>query len=262
MRSFVIILAALGLAGCGTAVPDSGAGVGFQDYNAYDAPAPLTPAPVAGFTPGGALAAIDKAEGKNTDTALTPTNVPLSAQAASSPYAAPAAQPYGQPQGAVIGGGERARGNAPAGIAETTSEMANVPGSSANVGTVSDEQDFQAVTKRETIESDKARIERNRAQYQVDQPTALPQRSGSDAPNIVQFAISTNHPKGTQMYKRGGLRLNSYNAACGKFPSPDLAQEAFLAAGGPDRDRKGLDPDGDGYACAWDPTPFRAAVQN
>lgn len=262
MRSAVMILAALGLAGCGTAVPDSGAGVGFQDYDAYNAPAPSAATPPAGFTPGGALAAIDKAEGKNTDTALTPTNQPLSAQAASSPYAAPAAQPYGQPQGAVIGGTERPRGNAPAGIAETTSEMANVPGSSANVGTVSDEQDFQAVTKRETIESDKARIERNRAQYHVDQPTALPQRSGSDAPNIVQFAISTNHPKGTQMYKRGGLRLNSYNAACGKFPSPDLAQEAFLAAGGPDRDRKGLDPDGDGYACAWDPTPFRAAVQN
>ena len=265
MRSAVMILAALGLAGCGTAVPDSGAGVGFQDYNAYTAPVAAAPSsgftPGAGFTPGGALAAIDKAEGKTTDTALTPTNVPLSAQAASSPYAAPAAQPYGQTQGAVIGGADRPRGNAPAGIAETTSEMANIPGSAANTG-VSDEQDFQAVSARETIQSDKARIERNRAQYQVDQPTALPQRSGSDAPNIVQFAISTNHPKGTQMYKRGGLRLNSYNAACGKFPSPDLAQEAFLAAGGPDRDRKGLDPDGDGYACAWDPTPFRAAVQN
>ena len=259
MRSFVI-LAALGLAGCGTAVPDSGAGVGFQDYDTYNAPAPATaPAASAGFSTGGALAAIDKAEGKNTDTALTPTNQPLSAQAANSPYAQPQ-------QGAVIGGtvstgAERPRGNAPAGIAETTSEMANVPGSSANVGTVSDEQDFQAVTKRETIESDKARIERNRAQYHVDQPTALPQRVGGDGPNIVQFAISTNHPIGTQMYKRGGLRLNSYNAACGKFPSPDLAQEAFLTAGGPDRDRKGLDPDGDGYACGWDPTPFRNAVR-
>lgn len=242
-------------------MPDSGAGVGFQDYDTYQVKPPTYPVPdpATGFTPGGALAAIDKAEGKNTDTALTPTNQPLSAQAAASPYAQPQ-------QGAVIGGatssGERPRGNAPVGIAETTSEMANVPGSSANVGTVSDEQDFQAVTQRETIESDKARIERNRAQYQVDQPTALPQRVGGDAPNIVQFAISTNHPKGTQMYKRGGLRLNSYNAACAKFPSPDLAQEAFLAAGGPDRDRKGLDPDGDGYACAWDPTPFRAAVQN
>ncbi|MDB5658367.1 MAG: hypothetical protein JWS10_982 [Cypionkella sp.] len=257
MRSAVMILATLGLAACGTGVPDSGSGVGFQDYDAYGAPAASAAAPARGFSTDGALAAIDQAEGRSTDTALTPTNVPLSQQAASSPYA----QPYAQPQGAVIGGADRPRGNAPAGIAETTSEMAHIPGSAANAG-VSDEQDFQAVSKRETIESDKARIERNRAQYQVDQPTALPQRAGSDAPNIVQFAISANHPKGTQMYKRGGLRLNSYNAACGKFPSPDLAQEAFLAAGGPDRDRKGLDPDGDGYACSWDPTPFRAAVQN
>ena len=43
--------------------------------------------------------------------------------------------------------------------------------------------------------------------------------------------------------------------------APTPAQQAFLEAGGPERDRKGLDPDGDGYACAWDPTPFRAAVQ-
>ena len=41
----------------------------------------------------------------------------------------------------------------------------------------------------------------------------------------------------------------------------DLAQIEFLERGGPARDRLGLDPDGDGYACAWDPTPFRKASQ-
>ena len=41
----------------------------------------------------------------------------------------------------------------------------------------------------------------------------------------------------------------------------DVAQEAFLAQGGPQSDRKGLDPDGDGFACDWDPRPFRAALQ-
>ena len=47
-------------------------------------------------------------------------------------------------------------------------------------------------------------------------------------------------------------------------PAPTLATipkpqqiKAFLEAGGPKRDRKGLDPDGDGFACAWDPRPFR-----
>ena len=122
-------------------------------------------------------------------------------------------------------------------------------------GTVSDEQDFDAVSARETIESDKARIERNRAHYQVDQPGALPQRAGDTGPNIVEFALSTSHPKGTQMYKRSSLSLTKPGAACNKYPSPDLAQQAFLESGGPVKDRKGLDPDGDGYACAWDPTP-------
>jgi hypothetical protein len=32
-----------------------------------------------------------------------------------------------------------------------------------------------------------------------------------------------------------------------------------LSNGGPERDRLGLDPDGDGFACYWDPTPFRLA---
>ena len=41
------------------------------------------------------------------------------------------------------------------------------------------------------------------------------------------------------------------NAACSKYPSPVLAQRAFLAEGGPQEDTLGLDPDGDGFACAW-----------
>jgi hypothetical protein len=135
--------------------------------------------------------------------------------------------------------------------------MANVP----NSATVSDEQDFAAVSQRETIESDKQRIERNRAQYQIDQPTALPTRQGDEGANIVQFALSTSNPVGTQMYKRSGLRLSSSNAACAKYASPDLAQQAFLDAGGPEKDRKGLDADGDGYACGWNPAPFRAALK-
>lgn len=246
MRSTVMIVAALGLAACAPNVPDSGAGVGFQDYNTYNAPpVAAAPAPVAGFTPGGALAAIDKAEGK--------PSVDVGAPMAALPVP-PAAQPYVPP---VAPAGDRPRGNAPAGIVETTSEM---KGTVPTPGTVSDEQDFDAVSARETIESDKARIERNRAHYQVDQPGALPQRAGDTGPNIVEFALSTSHPKGTQMYKRSSLSLTKPGAACNKYPSPDLAQQAFLEAGGPEKDRKGLDPDGDGYACAWDPTPFRAAM--
>jgi hypothetical protein len=32
-----------------------------------------------------------------------------------------------------------------------------------------------------------------------------------------------------------------------------------LARGGPDKDPRGLDPDGDGFACGWDPAPFLLA---
>ena len=49
---------------------------------------------------------------------------------------------------------------------------------------------------------------------------------------------------------------------CDKYPSSDMAQIAFLERGGPKRDTLGLDPDGDGFACYWDPAPFRKAVSN
>jgi hypothetical protein len=237
-----MILAALGLAACSQQVPDSGAGVGFQDYNSYvNGAPPMQAAPVAtqpGFSTDGAAAAIDNASAQGRVIGST--------------------TPYQQPTQFADASGARPRGNAPAGIAETTSEMTGI--ATTVPGTVSDEQDFTAVSARETIESDKARIERNRSRYQVDQPTALPQRHGDAGPNIVEFALSTQHAKGTQMYRRSSLRLTAGNA-CNRYASPDLAQQAFLGAGGPEKDRKGLDTDGDGYACAWDPTPFRAALQ-
>lgn len=122
---------------------------------------------------------------------------------------------------------------------------------------ISDENDFDAVAGRETIESDRARIERNRAQYQVIQPGALPVRSGAAGPNIVDYALATSHPRGTQLYRRSGFGGGNTAAKCAGYASPDLAQQAFLERGGPERDRLGLDPDGDGYACAWDPSPYR-----
>lgn len=128
---------------------------------------------------------------------------------------------------------------------------------------ISDEQDFEAVSGRQTIESDAARIENNKANYEVVAPTAIPERSGDAQPNIVQYAVSTSHPVGTQLYSRSGFNLLAKaQRNCAKYPSPDQAQIAFLANGGPQKDRKGLDPDGDGFACGWDPSPFRRAVSN
>ncbi|THD81563.1 hypothetical protein E7811_16810 [Aliigemmobacter aestuarii] len=281
-----LLATAAAVAACTPSVPDSGAGVGFGDYatyqtqreaqlsgamqaqlppvNAYgqgvtDPGAPLSamPGAVPGMTPGASPqtgfsterlgAAIDAAE----------AGTPLPPQ--------PQALPGMPPSGAVIGSdvgaslsADRPRGDAPAGIQIQAGEV-----NPDNIG-ISDEQDFNAVAARETIESDKARLERNRAQYQVItpdqvvQPTALPERRGDSGPNIVAFALSTTHLPGTPVYKRPALRMANADAACGRYGSSDQAQRAFLAAGGPEKDPRGLDPDGDGFVCGWDPRPFRA----
>ncbi len=128
-------------------------------------------------------------------------------------------------------------------------------------GTISDEQNFDAVSGRESIESDAARLEANRQQYRVIQPTDLPTRPGS-LPNIVDYALRTNNPVGAQLYDRFSLfgSTNRHLRACAAYASADLAQQDFLARGGPQKDRRGLDPDGDGFACRWNPAPFRAAA--
>lgn len=243
-------VAALMLAACTPTTQSAGEGVGFQDYNSYirgAAPAPAgapvtVPPPGGSFDPAAAAAAIDRAQGV--------------APAATAPVVAPA--PTATPLPVVTpqptDSAERPRGGAPAGIKEESGEVASHTG-------ISDEQDFGAVSARETIESDKERIARNRAEYVVVQPKDLPVRPGDTGPNIVEFALATTHAPGVQMYKRSGLSVRSANAACAKYASSDQAQQDFLAKGGPDRDRMGVDPDGDGFACAWDPRPFRTALQ-
>jgi hypothetical protein len=250
MRLPVILMLSLAVAGCQTTpVPDSGEGVGFQDYTTYQrsreaslsaSTRPTGPiAPATGFSTAAVGAAIDAADGRT----VAPQQV--------------AQQPGAPLQGVVIGSTDpnRPRGNAPAGIKVEAGETA-----AARAG-ISDENDFEAVKARETIQSDAERIAQNRAQYQVVQPGALPQRPGDTGPNIVEYALATTHAPGTQLHKRSSLRANRAAANCAKYGSPDQAQEAFLAKGGPDRDRLGVDPDGDGFACGWDPRPFRTALR-
>ncbi|MBB3985679.1 hypothetical protein GGQ68_002012 [Sagittula marina] len=129
-----------------------------------------------------------------------------------------------------------------------------------NARGISGENDFNAVSAQRDISADAAMIAQNRAQYEVIQPTDVPARPGSSRPNIVAFALQSTNPVGTALYKRSSFRAETkYAQSCGSFPSADLAQEEFLAQGGPEKDRKGMDPDGDGYACGWNPAPFRAA---
>ncbi|MGV8987484.1 MAG: hypothetical protein ACOH2H_14525 [Cypionkella sp.] len=292
---FVVMMLAVGVAACSPVVPDSGAGAGSQDYNSYirnsTAPnlppygnaAAASPMATTGFSTDSAAAAIDSAQSGN-GSAMATGGAPMDPTGQMNYGQAPAVTTYGgQTEGQIIGTTAAVtvpttdtgaipdtsaaalppandpacagRGNAFAGIKETTSEMNYASGG------VSDEQDFSAVTGRETIASDKQRIECNREQYVVVQPGALPVRPGDTGPNIAAFALASNNPPGVKLYNRPPFYLTSPEKACAKFASPDLAQQAFLAAGGPQRDAKALDPDGDGFACSWDPRPFRKAKQ-
>ena len=125
---------------------------------------------------------------------------------------------------------------------------------------ISDEQSFDAVQRR-TIETDAERLAILRANRQEVAPEPVPVRPADAAPNIVRYAIAAPNDVGQRVHRRGGLlSMARLRDACARYASPDRAQEAFLAAGGPARDRHGLDPDGDGFACGWDPTPFRRAL--
>lgn len=127
---------------------------------------------------------------------------------------------------------------------------------------LSDEQDFGAVSDRQSIESDAQRLERNRTLYTLIEPTQVPIRPGTDIPNIVAYAIKTSNPVGEPLYSRSPFKSQNRSLRnCAKYVSAAAAQEAFLKTGGPERDRYGLDPDGDGFACRWDPTPFRTAIK-
>lgn len=168
-------------------------------------------------------------------TAPANPNAPLSAMIQGS---AVSAQPLGA--GAPVAGGQSA-----------------VPAVSKPAG-ISDEQDFQAVSARETIESDAARRAAQQAQYQQVQPTAVPKRPSGQGKSIVDYALSTSNEIGQPLYKRFTLGgKNRFRRNCAGYGSPDLAQQAFLNAGGPQKDRYGIDPDGDGFACGWNPAPFR-----
>ena len=235
----VAVTALVSLAACAADVPDSnpnaGAGVGFTGYETYatvrarrDAALEArnaTPVPE------------ERAIAQETLGVLNATGPVAGTTVAGAGQTSPAPAPAADP-GAPLA---------------ATALVRNNPG-------ISDEQSFDAVASRETIESDRERLQRQREAFQVAQPEALPDRPGSTGPNIVSFALSTTNQVGEQVYQRSGPYNESrYQRACARYGSSDQAQTAFLSSGGPQRDRQGLDPDGDGFACFWDPTPFRAA---
>jgi hypothetical protein len=105
-----------------------------------------------------------------------------------------------------------------------------------------------AIAERELLDA--------RSKLVVVQPGPLPNRV--EGVNIALFAQQTDNAVGEARYGRSvGARVAGVGN-CGRFRDADAAQRAFLAGGGPERDRYGVDPDGDGFACRWDPAPYRA----
>ena len=94
-----------------------------------------------------------------------------------------------------------------------------------------------------------------RSQLVVVQPGPLPPQSNV---NAALFAKQSTNAVGQAIYPRSvGARVSGMGN-CGRFRDADAAQRAFLSGGGPERDRYGIDPDGDGFACNFDPAPYRA----
>jgi len=239
MRVLLSVLGLAAMAACAPAVPDSAEGVGIGDYQTY-----LTERQARERALMESRQTVRPPQ-QETAAAKPPTPTPTVATPTQQPPRATAATPVAKP-----------RSPAPA-----QSRPASTPAGANNPG-ISDEQDFSAVSSRETIESDRERLKQQRAQYQQFEPEALPARNSGGRPNIVEYALGSTNVPGQAVYRRSGFRSAASNERnCTKYGSADIAQEAFLANGGPTKDRENLDPDGDGFACGWDPRPFRNAVK-
>lgn len=93
-----------------------------------------------------------------------------------------------------------------------------------------------------------------RSQLVIVQPTGVPQQPAAGV-NIALYAQQSGNAVGERVYRRSATA--AIGGSCGRYGTSDEAQRAFLSAGGPRQDPRNLDPDGDGFACRWDPTPYR-----
>lgn len=239
-----------GLVACAeTTVPDSGAGVGFDDYAQYELDRAAREAQLSG-------------SGSTSFGNPTPVSAgPLSAIPSTTGTVA---------GNGAIGSDELAR----AGIGQTRVQDGSPLSASnldqgaaatnlANNPDISDEQSFDAVAGRETIESDAERRAAQAAELIVVEAVPLPENRANTGANIVAYALGAPNVKGQEWYSRSILSGDSrFQRNCAAYNNPDEAQRDFLSRGGPDRDSYGIDPDGDGFACGWDPAPFKLSAGN
>ncbi len=243
-KGIIVLALSVMVAGCASSVPESNRGVGFGDPIEFERQrlareAALTGSGTTNFGP---------------PSAVQTQAIPSSDLAAAG--IGQGAGPGGQ-VGAPLSALDPSRTQGvQASPTNAAPELQNNPG-------ISDEQDFSAVSSRESIESDAQRRAAQAAQREVIAPTALPTRPADTGPNIVEFALNAPNRKGQEWYSRSILSgQGRFQRNCATYNSPDAAQRDFLARGGPERDPRGIDPDGDGFACGWDPAPFLLAAGN
>ncbi len=255
-RTFGAICAVLALAACQPRIPDSAAGVGFDNgVNTQQARNNVALPPAQAVSTETVPAA---PQIRTVPAQPQTTSAPLETTATAAPQPRSEAEDIANEASAAL-----AAASANSGVLPLEASPSNpAPQVYSNPG-ISDENDFAAVGERRSIEADAALRAQNQANYSVVTPTAVPTRTGEKGPNVVAYALSTTHQRGTKVHSRLGLTTASrHQKACANFSSDQAAQLAFLERGGPRVDRLGLDPDGDGYACAWDPSPFRKAARN
>ena len=177
------------LAACQPAIPDSGnintgRGVGFGD-GSFEAEQRARDAALAG-------------DGSYMPAASEVTAQPLddgSPEATAAETARVLAAT--RPGGASNGLGNDAATNS--GVAPVNASPSNPPPAAVNAVGISNENNFDAVSGQRSIQDDAARVAANRAQYEVVQPEALPERRNV-GPNIVAYALQTNQSVGQQIY--------------------------------------------------------------
>ncbi len=192
MRILGVTLVLMGLTACAPTVPNSAAGVGFNDYAAYERERAEREAALTGGDPLPQTGAVSEES-----LGAAQSGAPLSA------LSVPAAASTSAPP------------------ASTVATVASTPAAAP----------------------------------------AAPAVYTEGSTNIVAFALATTNAVGQSLYPRdGSVSAEKLAKNCAKYRNDEEAQQKLLGSGGPQKDRHDIDPDGDGFACYWNPAPFRAAL--
>ncbi|MDG2474569.1 MAG: hypothetical protein P8M50_04730 [Paracoccaceae bacterium] len=112
----------------------------------------------------------------------------------------------------------------------------------------------------EKAEAEKLLLEakKKRTVVEPNQTDDLDQKSEV---NIALYARQNLNAVGNKIFNRIQTKKNNSDP-CLRFLSADDAQRFFLEKNGPDSDFWNLDPDGDGFACKWNPEQYRKLNTN